>query len=153
MVRKVNKRNRKGTQAELSLPSNCTALYVRVSTQLQADEAFSLAVQQDSLQAHCTAQGWHGCPEHIYIDVDRSSKTTDRPQFNALMTDAQAGQVQRIVAIKLDRIVRDVREFLTMLGQLQAWGCDLVLVQESFDTSTPYGHWALTMFAAMATLD
>jgi site-specific DNA recombinase len=153
MVRKVNKRNRKGTQAELGLLFNCTALYVCVSTQLQTDEAFSLAVQQDGLQTHCTAQGWPVCPEHIYIDVDRVDKTIDRPQFNALMTAAQAGQVQRIVALKLDRIVRDVREFLTMVGQLQAWGCDLVLVQEGFDTSTPSGHLALTMFAAMATLD
>ena len=153
MTRKIIKGKQAATQADLALPYTCTALYVRVSTQSQADEGYSLEAQQERLEAYCKAQGWHICPNHIYIDAGVSGKTTERPQFQAMLEAAQAGQIQRIVAMKLDRMARNVREFLATVDQLKAWGCDLVLVKESFDTSTPHGRFALTMFAAMAELE
>lgn len=153
MARKVTKGNGTVKQADLALQYTCTALYVRVSTQGQADEGFSLEAQQERLQAFCVAQGWHVCPDHIYIDAGVSGKSTERPQFQAMLAAAKEKQIQRIVAMKLDRMARNVREFLATVDQLKAWGCDLVLVKESFDTSTPHGRFALTMFAAMAELE
>ena len=153
MARKVTKNNEAAKQAALGLENTCTALYIRVSTQLQADEGFSLEAQEERLKAFCVAQGWNVCLGHIYVDAGVSGKSVDRPQMQAMLQAAQAGQVQRIVAMKLDRIARNVREFLATVDQLKAWQCDLVLVKESFDTSTPQGRFALTMFAAMAELE
>ena len=152
MAQRLNKRV-KAKQGEFGLQAASTALYVRVSTQLQADEGYSLEAQQERLQAYCTAQGWTVAPEHIYVDAGISGKTTARPAFQQMLHAAQAGTVQRIVAMKLDRMARNVREFLATVDQLKAWHCDLVLVKESFDTSTPHGRFALTMFAAMAELE
>lgn len=152
MAQRLNKRV-KAKQGEFGLQAASTALYVRVSTQLQADEGYSLEAQQERLQAYCTAQGWTVAPEHIYVDAGISGKTTARPQFQAMLAAAQTGQIQRIVSMKLDRMARNVREFLATVDQLKAWHCDLVLVKESFDTSTPHGRFALTMFAAMAELE
>jgi site-specific DNA recombinase len=155
MARKIQGRynKRQQNQDELGLQDTCTALYVRVSTQSQAEEGYSLEAQQERLQAYCTAQGWHVCTDHIYVDAGVSGKTIDRPQFQAMLQAAQEGKIQRIVAMKLDRLARNVREFLATVDQLKAWHCDLVLVKESFDTSTPHGRFALTMFAAMAELE
>jgi site-specific DNA recombinase len=153
MARQRVSKKLKAAQLDLALGTACTALYVRVSTDKQADEGFSLADQQERLQAYCVAQGWNVCADHIYIDGGVSGKTTDRPQFKAMMQAAQAHKVQRIVAMKLDRMARNVREFLATVDTLKAYGCDLVLVKESFDTSTPHGRFALTMFAAMAELE
>jgi site-specific DNA recombinase len=128
-----------------------TGLYIRVSTQLQAEEGFSLAAQTERLNAYCVAQGW--TVTATYTDAGISGKTTDRPAFQAMLEAAQAGQIKRIVAMKLDRVARNVREFLATVDELKDYGCDLVLVKESFDTSTPHGRFALTMFAAMAELE
>lgn len=151
MARKHIKESKHATQ--LAIDTGCTALYVRVSTELQASEGYSLENQQERLQAYCTAQGWIVCPEHIYVDAGVSGKTVDRPQFKAMLQAAQDGTIKRIVAMKLDRMARNVREFLATVDQLKTWHCDLVLVKESFDTSTPHGRFALTMFAAMAELE
>ena len=152
MAQRLSKRASKQQQT-LGMENACTALYIRVSTQLQADEGFSLEAQRERLQAYCTAQGWNVCPGHTYVDAGVSGKTMDREAFGRMMEAAKAGQVQRIVAMKLDRVARNVREFLQTVDQLKEWQCDLVLVKESFDTSTPHGRFALTMFAAMAELE
>jgi len=149
MARKYPKRPDK----QLRLDSGCAALYIRVSTERQADEGYSLDAQRERLEAFCFGQGWAVCADHIYIDAGVSGKSTDRAAFEAMMKVADEGKITRIVAMKLDRLARNVRDFLTMVDWLNEWGCALVLVKESFDTSTPHGKFALTMFAAMAELE
>lgn len=151
MARKYIKESKQAKQ--LALDSGCTALYIRVSTELQASEGYSLDAQQKQLEAFCTAHGWTVCPDHIYIDAGLSGKTSDRPHFQAMLQAAHAGTIQRIVAAKLDRLARNVKDFLTLVDQLKQWECNLVLIKESFDTGTPQGKFALTMFAAMAELE
>lgn len=152
MARKMVKRN--GKQLKLGQHVDCTALYIRVSTEKQADEGFSLDAQKSRLQAYCEAQQWYVCPGCIYVDAGISgTSTSGRESFNAMMQAAKAGEIKRVVAIKLDRIARNTKDFLAIVDQLQGYGCDLVLMKESFDTSTPQGKFALTMFAAIAELE
>lgn len=153
MARKMNKRQ-SAEQLALGAKVDVTALYVRVSTERQVEEGFSLDAQKERLQAHCVAQGWSVDAKHIYIDAGVSGTSTEkRERFQAMIHAAKQGDVNRIVAMKLDRIARNVRDFLSIVDELSAAHCDLVLVKESFDTSTPHGRFALTMFAAMAELE
>lgn len=152
MARKLVKRT--GKQLEFGQKVDCTALYIRVSTEKQADEGFSLDAQKTRLTAYCEAQDWFVCANHIYVDAGISGKSTvGRDSFNAMMQAAKDGSVKRVVAIKLDRIARNTKDFLAIVDTLQGYGCDLVLMKESFDTSTPQGKFALTMFAAIAELE
>lgn len=152
MARKMMKRT--GKQLELGAKVDCTALYIRVSTEKQADEGFSLDAQEKRLRAYCEAQAWLVCPGHVYVDAGVSGKSTvGRNSFNAMMQAAKNGEIKRVVAIKLDRIARNTKDFLSIADQLQGYGCDLVLIKESFDTSTPQGKFFLTMSAAMAELE
>ena len=146
-------RTRRDRAARNRLALGGTALYVRVSTDKQAGEGYSLAEQRARLTAYCTAQGWPLDPSRIYADGGESGTTTERPAFQAMLAAARGGDVRRIVAVKLDRLARNVRDFLALVDDLQAWGCDLVLLKESFDTGTPQGKFALTLFAAMAELE
>src|SRR6478672_7034168 len=115
---------------QLALDSGCTALYVRVSTDKQADEGYSLDAQEAKLRAYCDAHDWNVCSEYVYIDAGISGKTTDRPSFQAMLKAAQEGKIKRIVSIKLDRLARNVKSFLQLVEDLQTWDCALVLVRE-----------------------
>ena len=152
MARQLRKRATKQTTG-LGLQAECTAVYMRVSTDRQAAEGYSLDDQHARLLAYCAAQGWAVCPDHVYRDEGISGKTDARPAFQAMLAAARRGDVRRIVAMKLDRLARNVRDFLATVDVLKDAGCDLVLVKESFDTGTPHGKFALTMFAAMAELE
>lgn len=151
MARKLQTRSR--ARASQRALAAATALYIRVSTEHQAEEGYSLDAQRDRLLAYCAAQEWPVEPEHIYVDAGVSGKSTDRPAFQAMLTAAQEGRVGRVVALKLDRIARNVRDFLGLVDGFKALGCELVLLKEGFDTGTPHGKFALTMFAAMAELE
>lgn len=151
MARKIQKSTQTTTSPTPLLP--CTALYIRVSTDKQAEEGFSLDAQESRLRSYCDAQGWQVCPGHIYVDAGLSGKSTDRPAFQKMLQAAQDGKIARVVAIKLDRMARNTREFLATVDQLDTFGCALVLLKESFDTSSPHGRFALTMFAAIAELE
>jgi site-specific DNA recombinase len=136
-----------------ALDTGYTALYIRVSTESQATEGYSLEAQEKALRAFCEAHSWPVSDEHVYIDAGISGKTSERPRFKEMLQAAKLGQVRRVVAMKLDRLARNVRDFLATVDLLKEYGCALVLIKESFDTSTPHGKFALTMFAAMAELE
>ena len=153
MARRYTKRTNVN-HVEMGFPVDCTALYVRVSTEKQADEGFSLDAQKMRLRSYCEAQQWTVCPAHIYIDAGISgTSTTGRDSFNAMMDAAKRGEIKRVVTMKLDRLARNTKDFQAIVDQLQSYDCDLVLIKESFDTSTPQGKFALTMFAAIAELE
>lgn len=152
MARKLNKRQ-SADQLALGAKVDVTAIYVRVSTERQAEEGYSLDDQARRLGYYCESQGWNVDAKHVYVDAGVSGKSTNRDQFQAMMSAARSGEITRIVAMKLDRIARNVKDFLGIVDELKTAGCDLVLIKESFDTSTPHGKFALTMFAAMAELE
>src|SRR5689334_4270835 len=110
MARKINK-GHIGKQLDLQLDI-VTALYIRVSTTKQADEGYGLDAQRSELTAYCSAMGWNVSAAHVYVDAGVSGKSTDRPQFQAMMQAAQDGQIQRIVCTKLDRIARNLKDLL-----------------------------------------
>jgi len=153
MARKVIKNNETVKQGDLALPYTCTALYIRVSTVKQAEEGNSLAAQRKELDAYCLAQGWHVCPDHIYVDAGISGKSDDRPAFQAMMAAAKGKQIQRIVAVKLDRIARNLKNLLQTVDELKQYKCALVIKKEQFDTSTAQGVFVLQMLGAVSELE
>jgi site-specific DNA recombinase len=152
MARKLSKRT-KATEQGALLVDTCTALYIRVSTERQATEGHSLDAQRNELEKYCEANGWTVCPGHVYVDAGVSGKNTDRPAFQQMMQAAQDGRIGRIVATKLDRIARNLKDLLNTVDELKACNCALVVKKEQFDTSTAQGMFVLQMLGAVSELE
>ena len=56
-----------------------TAIYIRVSTDEQATEGYSIRAQEERLIAYCQSQDWD--VTNIYKDEGYSAKDTNRPQL------------------------------------------------------------------------
>ena len=91
MARKIKGiHSKQAEQAALGIENTRTALYVRVSTQLQAEEGYSLEAQQERLQAYCTAQGWTVNPEHVFVDAGAG---TQNQRIVACLINAEPGRI------------------------------------------------------------
>ena len=98
-------------------------LYLRVSTEDQAREGFSLPEQKERLETFCKFKGYEIVD--YYEDAGISAKTGNhRPEFERLKSDIKAKKINTIVALKLDRITRSIfdwEKLITFLDENNAY--------------------------------
>ena len=58
-----------------------------------------------------------------------------------------------VACIKLDRLARSTRHLVTLSGDLEALGVDLVVLDQSIDTTTPSGRLLFHVLAAIAEFE
>ncbi len=152
MARRFTKRQPR-TQSTLGATTDCSALYIRVSTEKQAEEGYSLADQDSRLRAYCVSQGWTVCDEYIYVDDGVSGKSTARPKYQQMIAAIEAGEVRRVVVTKLDRVSRNTKDFLSLLDYCDEHNVAIVSIAENFDTGTDIGRAVVTVLMAFAELE
>lgn len=131
---------------------NLCALYLRVSTDNQADHGVSLPAQQSRLMSYIQAQGWDLFK--IYTDDGYSGKNLNRPAIKQLLKDSKQGHFNRVIVIKLDRLSRSQKDALYLIEDVfNANDILFTSVSESFDTSTPFGKASLGMLSVFAQLE
>lgn len=128
------------------------ALYVRVSTQEQAREGYSIGEQIDRLQKYADAMGW--IIYKTYTDAGFTGANTDRPAMKELIKDVQNGKIEKVVVYKLDRLSRSQLDTLYLIEKVfLANNTDFVSMNENFDTSTPFGRAMIGILAVFAQLE
>ena len=89
-------------------------LYMRVSTEDQAKEGFSLPEQKERLESFCKFKGYEIV--EYYQDAGLSAKTGNhRPEFERLKNDIKSKKINTIVALKLDRITRSIYDWENLM--------------------------------------
>ena len=58
-----------------------------------------------------------------------------------------------VACIKLDRLARSTRHLVTLAADLEALGVDLVVLDQSIDTTTPSGRLLFHVLAAIAEFE
>ena len=112
--------------------------YVRVST-LEQHEARQKVELMDKAKV-----------EKIFLDKV-SGKNTDRPQLQAMLEFAREGDI--VYVSEFSRLARSTKDLLDIVQRLKEKQVQVISLKESFDTSTPAGELAMTMFAAIATFE
>ena len=126
-----------------------TAIYVRVSTEEQSTEGYSLDAQKAILADYCIAEGWEVFD--IYEDDGYSGTNIKRPAYSRMMDDI--GKWDVILVMKMDRIHRNSRNFMSMMDRLNHEGKMFVSSTESLDTTNALGRFVVDMIQRIAQLE
>ena len=112
------------------------AVYIRVSTDDQAWEGFSLGEQKEKLLQLCAFKSYEVFK--VYEDAGISAKDMEhRPAFQEMLQDRRTGKINYIVSYKLDRVTRSVRDLEELISQLEKYNCYLVCDRDDVNICTP----------------
>ncbi|WP_114815486.1 recombinase family protein [Paraburkholderia kururiensis] len=116
--------------------------YLRVSTFGQAVENQRQAI---------IAAGWMIEKEFRDEATSGSTAADSRPGWAECAKYLRDGDT--LVVYALDRLGRSTLDVLSTINSMHERGVRLVILQQQFDTGTPAGRLALTMFAAFAEFE
>lgn len=141
-----------GTQVSNKPPATKAALYIRVSTEAQREEGYSIDAQKEMLQAHCVSRGVKSF--EFYIDGGYTGSNIDRPELQRLIRDAKDGAIDGVIVYKLDRLSRSQKDTLYLIEDVfNPHNVSFTSIQESMDTATPLGRLMLGILSAFAQLE
>ena len=96
---------------------------------------FSLGEQEEKLRQLCKYKDFEIFK--VYKDAGISAKNMkDRPAFQQMLEDMKAGKLNYIVAYKLDRVTRSVRDLEVLISTLEQYHCYLICDRDDVNTST-----------------
>lgn len=143
-----------GRRCFAALPSSVTWTLVKVTALIgyarvsKADGSQVIDLQRDAL-----AKAGVDLEHHLYTDA-ASGKRDDRPGLDACIKALRHGDT--LVVWKLDRLGRDLRHLVNLVGDLTKRGIGLkVLAGEgaSIDTTTANGRLVFAIFAGLAEFE
>ena len=129
------------------------ALYIRVSTERQAQEGYSVAAQKTNLTNFVNNQGWSICG--IYADEGISGKNIEgRPDVQRLIRDIKNKQVDVVVLYKFDRLTRDMSDTEEIIKLIQNYGIEVYTISGgTIDVTTATGRFMIRINGAIAQLE
>lgn len=128
------------------------AIYIRVSTQEQATEGYSIQAQTDRLTKYVEAKDFILYKK--YIDAGYSASKLERPAMQELIQDVQSKKVDVVIVYKLDRLSRSQKDTMYLIEDIfRPNDVELISMQESFDTSTAFGSATVGMLSVFAQLE
>ena len=77
----------------------------------------------------------------------------DRPAFQEMLEDMKAGKLNYIVAYKLDRVTRSVRDLEVLISTLEQYHCYLICDRDDVNTSTANGRFFVRMLTVLSQLE
>jgi len=129
-----------------------TAIYVRVSTEEQAREGFSIEAQLDKLKGFVEIKEWE--LYDIYKDEGISGKNIiDRPDINRLISDVISKKVKNVLVFKIDRITRNTKDLITLMDLFNEHNCAFNSLTESIDTHTASGRMFIKIIGIFAEFE
>lgn len=123
-------------------------IYVRVSTDEQVKDGFSISAQKNKLLSFCDFNDWNNYK--IYVDEGISAKDMNRPELKKMLLDIENGLIKTVLVYRLDRLTRSVLDLYKLLELFDKYDCKFKSATEVYDTTTAMGRMFITLVAAMA---
>ena len=122
-------------------------LYIRVSTDEQADKGYSQRSQEEFLRKYCDIQGMS---IRKVIFEDHSAKTFNRPEWKRYLLELRKHKCQAdfVLFLKWDRFSRNVGDAYQMINTFRKLGVEPQAIEQSLDLSVPENKMMLAFYLA-----
>lgn len=126
---------------------NIADLYIRVSTDEQADKGYSQRNQEEMLRKYCES---HSIMIRNVIYEDHSAKSFNRPQWKSLIQGLKKkkSNVNLILFTKWDRFSRNAGDAYQMINVLRGFGVEPQAIEQPLDLSIPENKMMLAFYLA-----
>jgi len=129
-----------------------TGIYIRVSTEEQARDGFSIHAQKEKLSKYADANDWDIFD--YYIDDGISGKNIeDRKEVIRLLDDIKKGNIQNVLIYKLDRLTRSVKDLIYLIDYFERYHCAFSSQTEKIDTSNAVGRMFVKIIGIFAEFE
>ena len=132
------------------------AIYCRVSVDESSGQEFSsLMAQREAVAAYVESQrsqGWQALTAH-YDDAGFSGANVERPAFQKLLQDIEAGRVDVVGVYRIDRLSRSIADFARIMEAFTRHGVAFLSVTQRFDTSSSMGQLMLNILMSFAQFE
>ena len=130
-----------------------TAIYVRVSTEEQALNGFSIRAQKEKLIYYATKiKDWN--VYKVYSDEGISGKDIkSRPSLQEMLTDIKNRKVNNVLVFKIDRLTRSTKDLIDLIELFNNYDCDFNSLNESIDTSSATGRMFIKIIGIFAEFE
>ncbi len=127
------------------------ACYHRVSSKEQSEEGQSLESQERSTNLVAQAR-FEGASIVNYKDI-ATGTNTKRPEYRRLMSHIGANQIRVIIVVDIDRLCRNVQDFISLLDHIEKRSVGLISQGQGLDTTTPIGRLFAVQISAFAEFE
>ena len=129
-----------------------TGIYIRVSTEEQAKEGFSIKAQKEKLTTYSKLNNWNNIT--YYIDDGLSGKNiNERPNIIKLINDVKNRNINNVLVYKLDRLTRSVKDLINLIEIFEINNCSFNSITEKLDTSTAVGRMFIKIIGTFAEFE
>ena len=115
----------------------------------------SLHAQRAAVEQFVLSQrekGWVASSEE-YSDSGASGGNVERPALKRLLADIEAGRIGIVAVHRLDRLSRNLNDFVQLVAFFEKHDVAFVSTTQSFDTSTSMGRMVVNLLATFATFE
>ena len=123
-------------------------IYIRVSTFDQARKGFSLGEQEERLKEFCKFKRYN--IYKVYQDAGISAKNDKRPAYQEMIEDVKKGNINVIVALKLDRLTRSVYDIEKLMKFVNDYECDIDCMADESNTTTSNGRMVMRIMTSVS---
>jgi DNA invertase Pin-like site-specific DNA recombinase len=123
------------------------AIYLRVSTDEQAESGLSLSHQREKTKALADVYDWELVE---VIQDERSAKNVNREGLQRVLSLVRSRKIEGVIVYKLDRLTRVQRDLMDLLAVFDRFGVSLVSVSEKLDTQSASGRFFVGMLGLIA---
>ncbi|WP_142377902.1 recombinase family protein, partial [Staphylococcus aureus] len=110
------------------LKTKRVGIYVRVSTEMQSTEGYSIDGQINQIKEYCDFH--HFEVKDIYADRGISGKSMNRPELQRMLKDAKEGNIDCVMVYKTNRLARNTSDLLKIVEDLHKQNVEFFSLSE-----------------------